>query len=283
MSFCVSREIDPFQPSVNVFLDFLLQEFNRGKGRGYSTINSIRSAISAVAIIGGKPAGQHPLVSRFMKAVFQERPSLPRYHSTWDPDLVLSYIKGLGQNDSLSTIQLSRKLTMLMLLLSGQRSQVLHFLDIRNMTVSETSVSFRIGDLLKTSRPGDHVSEIVFPAYAPDSRLCVRTAVVSYLDRTSASRGSTTGLFLTTVPPIRLASQDTLRRWTRDVMQAAGIDLSIFSPHSIRSASSSKAALSLPLSTILSTVGWSSASTFAKYYQRPVTKQGLYAKAVLSS
>ena len=56
------------------------------------------------------------------------------------------------------------------------------------MTLSETSVSFRIGDLLKTSRPGHHVSQIIFEAYAPDSCLCVHTVVVSYLDRTSASR-----------------------------------------------------------------------------------------------
>ena len=78
---------------------------------------------------------------------------------------------------TLSTIQLSRKLTILMLLLSDQRSQVLHCLDTKNMTLSETSVSFRIGDL-KNSRPGHHVSEIIFEAYTPDSRLCVHTAVV---------------------------------------------------------------------------------------------------------
>ena len=75
MPVCLSREVDPFRPSVSFLLDFLLQEFNKGKGRSYSTINSIRSAISAVAIVDGKPAGQHPLVCRFMKAVFQERPT----------------------------------------------------------------------------------------------------------------------------------------------------------------------------------------------------------------
>ena len=168
-----------------------------------------------------------------------------------------------------------------MLLLSGQRGQVLHFLDTRNMTVSEFKVSFRIGDLLKTSPPSDHLSEIVFESYAPDKRLCIHTAIVDYLNRTSVVRGSITRFFLTTVPPIRMASRDTLRRKTKDILLATGIDLSIFSPHSTRSASSSKAALTLPLSTIISTIGWSSESTFAKFYRRPLRKQGLFARAIL--
>ena len=65
-------------------------------------------------------------------------------------------------------------------------------------------------------------------------------------------------------------------------MAAAGIDLTVFSPHSTRSASSSKAALKLPLATILSTVGWSKESTFARYYRRPLVRSGLFANAVLS-
>ena len=73
----------------------------------------------------------------------------------------------------LSLIQFSRKLTLLLLLLSGQRDQTLHMLDIRNMTVLDSWVSFRNGDALKSSRPGVHLSELVFAAYPPDRRLCV--------------------------------------------------------------------------------------------------------------
>ena len=96
-----------------------------------------------------------------------------------------------------------------MLLLSGQRGQVLQFLDTRNMTISEFTVSFRIGDLLKTSKPSDHLSEIIFESCAPDERLCVHGVIVSYLDRTLVFRGSITSFFLATVPPIRIASRDT--------------------------------------------------------------------------
>lgn len=245
-------------------------------------MNTIRSAVSAIAKIGGQPAGQHPLVIRFMRAVFQERPAFSHCQCTWDPELVLNYLKSLGPDERLSLIQLSRKLTALMLLVSGQRGQVLSFLDIRNMSISDSMIVFRIGDLLKTSRPGCHISELCFEKYSADQLICVYTTIVNYLERTKDSRGSITGLLLTTKPPIKVASQDTLRRWVREVMGAAGIDLTNFSPHSTRSAASSKAALRLPLSSILSSVGWSRESTFAKFYGRPISKKGLFAQAVLA-
>jgi hypothetical protein len=65
-------------------------------------------------------------------------------------------------------------------------------------------------------------------------------------------------------------------------MSAAGVDLSIFSPHSTRAASSSKAATKLPLSTILKTAGWSKGSTFRKYYDKPIKNEGDFQTAVLS-
>ena len=230
MLFCGERETDPFYPSIGVLLDFLLSEFRKGQGRSYSSMNTIRSALSAIASVQGQPAGQHLLVIRFLKGVFLERPSLSRCRATWDPDLIFRHLRELGSNTSLSTIQLSRKLVILMLLTSGQRGQTLHLLDIRNMCVSASRVTFKIGDLLKTSRPGDHLSEVHFDAYPPDSYICVYTAITAYLERTKSSRGLVTRFFITTKPPIRLAYRGTLRRWTRDIMQAAGIDLSIFFP-----------------------------------------------------
>lgn len=224
-------------------------------------MNSLRSAISAIATIDGKIAGEHLLVSRFMKAVFNLKPALPRYNITWDPQIVLNYIVGLGPNNRLTILQLSRKLVMLMLLLPGQRGQTLHQLDVRNMFLTLLKVIFTLGDLLKTSGPNSHLSQLVFKAYAPDRRLCVHTTLTSYLERTLDTRGKITSLFLTTTAPRKAASRDTIRRWTKDLMASADVDLSIFSPHSTRSASASTAAKYLPLSTIVKSIGWSRAST----------------------
>lgn len=54
-------------------------------------------------------------------------------------------------------------------------------------------------------------------------------------------------------------------------MKAAGIDLNLFSAHSTRSASTSKAAASnIPLGLILKTAGWTNEQTFAKFYKKQI-------------
>ncbi|MPC98110.1 hypothetical protein E2C01_093462 [Portunus trituberculatus] len=65
-------------------------------------------------------------------------------------------------------------------------------------------------------------------------------------------------------------------------MRSAGIDLSIFSSHSTRSASTSKAALKLPLATIISTVGWSRESTFTRFYKKLISYLGQFWRAIFS-
>ena len=68
-------------------------------GKQYRTINTLRSAISmSHNEIDGTRVGQHPLVSRFLKGVFNNRPPAPKYSSTWDVDVVLNYIKNLPDN-----------------------------------------------------------------------------------------------------------------------------------------------------------------------------------------
>jgi hypothetical protein len=61
-----------------------------------------------------------------MKGIYTLRPALPRYNVTWDVNVVLKYLKGLSPLESLSLLQISQKLLMLLLLLSGQRGQTIH-------------------------------------------------------------------------------------------------------------------------------------------------------------
>ena len=109
------------------------------------------------------------------------------------------------------------------------------------------------------------------------------TNLQNYLQRTYNVRGSETRLFLTFRLLFHVASRNTLRRWTKDLLQAAGIDLTVFFSPPVRSAASSKAAQKLPLSTILSTVSWSSESTFARFYRKPLGNPCPFAEAVLST
>jgi len=62
----------------------------------------------------------------------EKKPSLPRYASVWDVNIVLKYLKQIS-NDEMSLKDITLKLTMLLAVLTGQRCQTIHLLDISNM------------------------------------------------------------------------------------------------------------------------------------------------------
>ena len=90
VSWCESRKIDPVSASVADLVQFLTTLYKEGKQ--YCIINSFRSLISVPHChIEGMPIGKHPLVIRFMQGIFNSRPTMPRYSSVWDIEVVLSH------------------------------------------------------------------------------------------------------------------------------------------------------------------------------------------------
>ena len=91
-------------------------------GKQYCTINTLHSAISMTHNeIDGIRVGQHPLVSHFLKGVYNNHQPAPKYFSTWDVNVVLNYISNLPDNKELSFQLLSHKLAMLMALSNADR------------------------------------------------------------------------------------------------------------------------------------------------------------------
>ena len=78
-------------------------------------------------------------------------------------------------------------------------------------------------------------------------------------------------------------SRDTISRWAKIVLQRSGIDTELFTSHSTRAASVSKAKQTdVPLDEILSQAGWSTAVTFKKFYDKPiVARNDSMASAIL--
>ena len=59
----------------------------------YWAINFYRNAISMThAPVDGCIIGSHPIVSHFMKGIFQSRMPTPKYLLTWDVSVVLGYV-----------------------------------------------------------------------------------------------------------------------------------------------------------------------------------------------
>lgn len=280
--FCVDTHTDPVSPSIQNILDFLSGLYHAGLG--YSALNTAKSALSSLIHLSGQvPLGNHPLICRFMRGVFQQRPSLPRYTEIWDVNIVLSYLRKLSPVESLSLKDLTLKLTMLLTLLSGQRVQTIHLLDLSSMTINNSSCTFVITEKVKQTRPGKHVQPLKFTAYAPDKRLCVIKYLQEYLKRTNMHRGHNNQLLLSFVKPFKPVSKDTVSRWVKTVLKDSGINTQSFHPHSVRSASTSAAQKSgLPLSDIMKAAGWSNVKTFATYYHKSVVVSKTFGEAIVN-
>jgi len=227
----------------------------------------------------GSIVGKNPLISRLLKGIFQSRAPNPKYTEVWDVQIVLSYLKTSHPVDSLSLKDLSFKFRLLLLLVSGQRGQAIHMLDLNDMIVSDNGFTFVIVNDLKQSRPVYQNPQLKLVPFE-DSSPCVVTTCKKYLKRTKSLRGNQSKLFISYVKEV---SRDTLTRWVSQVMIQAGLDVSEFSPHSTRAASVSSAnRASLKLDDILKTAGWSSEFCFAKYYNKPIVAASSFANAVLS-
>ena len=100
--------------------------------------------------------------------------------------------------------------------------------------------------------------------------LCPLTTLLSYIEQTKFRHGNVDNLFvLVTTQQPRAASWETIVRWGKEIMKLAG--LGTFKIHSSHAASSTSALLmGMPLDHIIAKVGWVKASTFIKYYMKPI-------------
>ena len=138
---------------MTIVLDFLVSLHD--KGLPYTTINTARSAISAVNLsTNNMTIGSHPIVSRFMKEIYKSSPATPRYQSTWNVQPVLTYPSFFSPDEKLDLKSLTLKLVMLIALVSAQRGQSLHILDIQCMKEAPNQFEFLLTEHIKQSRPG---------------------------------------------------------------------------------------------------------------------------------
>ena len=268
-------------------LEFLLELFHVEKA-SYSTLNAARSALSSCVMLENSncSVGNHPLICRFLKGVFNLRPPRPRYNDTWDVSVVLNYLRKISPARDLSLKQLTLKLCLLLALVTAQRAQTLHLLSLDNLRLNENSATFYVPDLLKQSRPGSHGLSLKFRAFSPDSRLCVVHYLRSYIRRTKLLRNDERRLFISYTKPHCVVSSQTISRWIKTLLSAAGIDTSIYKPHSTRSAATSAASrANVPIAHILNQAGWSNERTFQQFYHKPLKNDGenTFSQAILQA
>lgn len=264
-AFCGGR-INPIRPSVNLVLKFLLTLHKQGLK--YSAFQTARAAINNLTkICSNLDFSDNNLIKRFMTGIFTERPSLPKYTTIWDVDIVFKYIESL-QNTTL--LQLSCKLSVIYLLLTAQRCQTLHLLELDDIEFQGDRVIIHSNHILKQTKPGNHLQNIVLQRYEAIPSICIVNILEEYIRRTKPLRHNETKLLISTQKPHKAVSHQTISRWVKNILVKAGIN-SKYGPHSTRAASTSAGSLrGVPLTTIAKTAGWKGAETFAKFYNKTI-------------
>ena len=220
------------------------------------------------------------MVTRLLKGAFNDRPPLPKYSATWDVQVVLDYLKSLGDNSELSLKHLTWKTVMLLALTRPSRSTDLSKLNLKSRSFKANGVEFVPTELAKQSRQGKVMSSFFFPSCLEQPELCPVKTLKAYEHRTVELRGEESKLFIAI---IRAVTPSTIARWLKSILETAGVDTSIFNAHSVRGASASKAAnMGITTNDILKAADWSSESVFQKFYHKPIAEQHSYGRAVLS-
>ena len=100
--------------------------------------------------------------------------------------------------------------------------------------------------------------------------------------RTRIIRGTESYFLVSFVEPHKRVSRDTISRWVKISLDSAGIDTTQFKPHRTRQASTLAAKKNaVSLQEILNTAGWASATTFARFCDKPILQGEEFANGVL--
>ena len=146
---------------------------------------------------------------------------------------------------------LTYKTSTLLTILSGRRDNTVHKFILSHLHPDENTEIFNIPTLLKHYRTERNNEPIIYDSYRHDDSLCPVKLITTYIKaRNKLVDDIYDKFFITHRKPHHPASKDTISRWIKETMKGEGIDVSVFKPHSCRSASSKQANRSERLTTI---------------------------------
>lgn len=171
-------------------------------------------------------------------------------------------------------------------LITAHRAQTISKIKISNIVCKTDSLEIKIPDAIKTSGPGRYQPLLIIPKNVNNPTSCVAKCILEYISNTKEIRGDEEKLFISVRKPFKVISSQTVSKWIKQVLFKSGVDVSVFSAHSTRHASTSAAlAKGVDISTIRSTANWSENSkVFANFYNRPITRsREEFARAILDN
>ena len=156
---------------------------------------------------------------------------------------------------------------MLICLTTGQRGQTIHKMDVSYIQEMDGRYRITVCDKLKQTKPGRHLEAIDLFVYPNDKKLFVTEHLKEYLHRTEQLRKGHSKLLLSYFKSFKPVSKDTISRWIKQILEAAGIDIKKYSAHSSKAASTSSCkAKGLNLAEIMKSAGWSKFEHFRQIF-----------------
>ena len=161
----------------------------------------------------GVVIGQHPIITRLLKGIYNVRPPLPRYNGTWNVQTALNYLESLGETKNLTLKLLTMKTVFLLAITrTPSRSADWSQLDIERMKTGTNGNTFLPASLAKQSRPGRPIAEFFFPSFQPNATICPVHTLQVYLTTTRPLRGAESRLFVSFIKPHKAVTSSTIAR-----------------------------------------------------------------------
>ena len=152
------------------------------------------------------------------------------------------------------------------------------------MVESEDKYVFTFHNLTKSWRKCRPPLSVEFCVYQQNPKLCVVQTIKSYLQVAQAWRNKNgrKQLLLSTLASHQEVKKPTVAGWVKVILGSTGIDINLFTSHSTRAASTSKAKVKgLSLEDIFKRGNWSNKSKWQKHYHKFVSnKSAQFQKSV---
>ena len=184
----------------------------------------------------GTKFGKHPIIAHMLEGTFKNRPALPRYIVIYDPDLVLIFLKSLPSWNNITLKWLTLKTVTILSLLSGHRCQSINSLTLAHMNININEVIFYIPWVIKNTTRSFYPQPIELKAYNKDESICSVRTVVEYIKATEKIRKCEN--IIISYHKHNIVTTQTVSRYVKQTLKAAGISTSLFTAHSSRHSSS---------------------------------------------
>ena len=229
--FASCYKVSSFETPIQVALAFLTSFVRQEKS--FNQICMARSALSSVINQEQNVSfGDIPTVKRYIKGIFENSPTLPKFQFTWNASLLFNSFRNMQEIQESDIQKLTQNLVTLMTLISGSRRvQAIYSVSVSDIKILDNKVVITIMSLIKQTKPTKHMSPLFFQAYQKQQKICFVSYLIEYLKRTKSYR-NTEKLFLTCIKPYMTTSKDTTSRWCKSIIKENGISTHSYTSHS---------------------------------------------------